>query len=153
MAEEYLEIDGVDLSVDGAWRIKDHTPLKEPPAQRGDDRLIPGDSGRLAMLRRVDATTKRLDIWFFGINDVNGDPYTDQQAGLQANIDYIVDNVVMPTGVGDGTRFATWYLPDESSRSTYLHVLGLTLERRSPSHAIGTLLLSIPSGVFTPNGS
>lgn len=148
MATEHLVINSVDLLIEGAWRIKDHTPLKEPADQRGSDRPLPGEEGVLPQRRRRHVTVKRVDIWIFGEKNYGGSAYPDELDGLQQNIDYLIANVVDPPGTGDGTRAATWHLPSGATKTASVHVLGLTLERFAPNVALGTLTLSLPDGRF-----
>lgn len=147
MAEEHLTIDGWD-SETPAWTCLDYTPLKERADQRGTDLIVPGAAGVIPYQRRNTVTEKQLPFFIYGDTDSTGMPYTDGFDGLQANIDEIEDDILEPTGTGDGTRLAIWHLPDGSHRGADIHVVELKLVRASPIHARGMLKISIPAGRF-----
>lgn len=147
MAVEYLVIDGWESETD-AWRVMDYTPLKEPAAQRGGDRLIPGLPGVRAHRRRNTVTVKQIPMQITGVVDSDGDPFADGLNGLQQNIDEIIDSIVEPVASATGTRSATWHLPDGSTRTAQIHVTGLQLQRVSPVEARAVLTISIPAGRF-----
>ena len=143
----YLEVGGVPLSIDGAWRVTDYTPLLAEADQRGEDVLVPYQDGRKAKRRWRDSAKVAVPMVIFGKNDENGDLHADEVDGLEANIAFLNDNVVAPVASGDGTRAATLHLPG-GARTASVHILGLELARLSPIAARGSLALSIPAGRF-----
>ena len=147
---ERLVIDGVSLST-RAWWIDDLTPLMEEAEQRGTDRIIPGTPGVVAYPRLRTVTRKLLPMMVNGIYDHLGAAYSDPKVGLETNIAYLNTNVVAPPGTSDGTRSATWHLPDGSTtRTASVHVLSLTLGvKESAKWRSAVLELSIPAGRFT----
>lgn len=149
---ERLVIDGWD-SETPAWTVVDYTPLKEPADQRGSNLLIPGAVGVKALPRRNTVTVKQLPMHIFGDTGWLGDHYTDGFDGLQANIDEIIDQIVEPPGTSDGTRLATWYVPDGTVRTASVHVTALPLTRVSPIMARAVLKLELVGGRFTIVGS
>lgn len=98
-----LTISGISLRVDGAWGIKDTSPLLDM-AVRGEDILIPGIDGVVPQVRRLDILVVSLGLMIFGQKNVNGTPYSDQRLGVYTNLHYLNENVVKPTATGDGTR-------------------------------------------------
>lgn len=147
-ATEYLEISSTPLATP-AWRITDLTPLKEPPDQRGVDWLIPGTGGIKPLQRRNTVTVKRLPMFIYGGRDRTNAAITNGLDGLQDNIDALYTAIVAPVGSGDGTRAATWHLPDGSTtRTANVHVLELRLNRVAPLLCRAVLVISIPTGRF-----
>lgn len=148
MTAESLAIDGWQ-SETPAWTILDYTPLKEPAAKRGADRVLPGVTGVKGYPRRYTVTEKQLPMHIFGDTAPNGSLYPDGQDGLQDNIDAIVAAIVDPPSTADGTRSATWTLPDGTTRTAHVHVIEFPLTRLSPVMARAVLTISIPAGRFT----
>lgn len=148
-ATEYLEIASTPLATP-AWRIVDLTPLKEAPDQRGSDFLIPATAGVVAQQRRNTVTVKRLPMIIYGARTRENVAISNALDGLQDNIDALYTAIVAPTGSGDGTRAATWHLPDGSTtRTANVHVTELRLGRATPILCRAVLYISIPAGRFT----
>lgn len=145
-------ISGVHLRIHGAWIVTDYTPLLAEAAQRGQNRLISHVDGRRAYRKRRDETRVVVPIEVFGLNDVDGVPYADQVSGFEQNVVYLNENVVAPTGVGDGTRPAVLTLPDVTFTAD-VQVVEMSLRRMSPSWAKGSLEMVVPDGRFEPDGS
>jgi hypothetical protein len=145
---EYLEIASKPLSTPAYW-LTDLTPLKGSADQRGFDRLLPGATGVVAYQRRITVTKVSLPIVIVGEFDNTGTANANPFDGLQDNIDYLLANVVDPTGTGDGTRAATWHLPDGSTTKTAnVHVERLEVSPLGRASVQGALMLSIPAGRF-----
>lgn len=120
--------------------------------QRGSDRLLPSSTGVIAYPRRLTVTTADLRLLIVGDVDETGALNADKKIGLVDNIDYIYDNVVTPTGTGDGTRAATLDLPGQVQRSANIHVIGMVQQQYLLGDNpiwVGTLRISIPGGRFT----
>ena len=117
---------------------------------RGLFRLIPGTDGVLPYRRRSTVTTRSLQMIISGTHDQSGNTTTTPLLGLQANFDYLVANVVAPTGSGNGTRAAILTMPDASTRLADVHVLGIQLGDTGPGGqwAKAVVELSIPAGKF-----
>lgn len=131
-----------------AWKVLNLHELWQPADQRGDDRLIPGASGVLPLRRRDTVTRRSLQMLVSGTHDRTGAAVADKYEGLQANVDYLIANVVAPTGTGNGTRSAVLTMPDGTTRTEPVHVLGLEFGDLSLDGAWlrAVLTLSIPSG-------
>lgn len=151
---EYLEINSVALSTPAYW-LRSLVPLKEGPKTRGANRLVPAVKGRTAYKPYTDETRVLLPIVIVGQYDNSGAAIANPKDGLQDNIDYLLTNVVLTADAGgagtasDGTRSATWHLPDGSTtRTANVQVLGLDLAPLGKSSVQGALDIVIPAGRF-----
>jgi len=142
-----LTIGGVDM-MGPAWQVRNLIELWMPASQRGSDKVVPGVAGRRPYRRFNDATTRTLSLKITGDVDRTGAAQSDFFEGLQANIDYLITNVVAPTGSGDGTRSLVLTMPSGSTRTEPVHVLGMEVgdyDERA-RWVLATIDLSIPSG-------
>lgn len=133
-----------------AWAILDVTPFWLPAEVRGSDRLLPGVTGVRAYRRRRTVTERQLQLVIIGEFDHTGAENANPWAGARDNVDYLRDNVIDPTNVGDGTRACHVELPDGALLDGNIHVLGL--ERDGPlvdGGGLYTMTISIPLGVLT----
>lgn len=146
---EYLEIDDIPLATP-AWEILDLSELLNGPDLRGSDRRLPGVDGVVALPRRVDVSVRTLPMIIYGDYDMNGVAYNDPHAGVIANTLWLRDNLLLPTGEGDGTREATLYLTGDIELYGYVHVLSPlhTASTIGPDGLLATLDLSISAGMF-----
>ena len=143
-----------DLTIGGvamngpAWKVLNLYELWQPANVRGSDRIIPGSTGVVAYPRRATVTVRSLQMLISGTHDRTGASVADKYEGLQANVDYLLSNVVVPTGATDGTRSAVLTMPDGTTRTEPVHVLGLELGDLSLDGAWtkAVLELSIPTG-------
>lgn len=142
-----LTIGGVALN-GPAWKVLNLLELWQPADQRGNDRLVPGTAGVLAQQRRDTVTRRSLQMLIVGDVDRTGAAQADRFEGLQANIDYLRSNVVAPTGTGDGTRSAVLTMPDGTTRTEPVHVVGFEFGnfREDAGWVRAVLTISIPSG-------
>jgi hypothetical protein len=142
-----LTIDGVAMMCP-AWIVLNLHELWQPANQRGDDRLIPGANGVLALKRRPTVTQRSLNMLISGSVDRTGSANANKLIGLQTNLDYLRANVVDPTGVTDGTRSAVLTMPDGSTRTEPVHVTGLDFGdvREDGDWLRAVLTISIPTG-------
>lgn len=142
-----LTIGGVAMNTP-AWTVLNLSVLWSPADQRGSDRLIPGAAGVVAYPRRATVTRHSLQMLISGTHDRTGSAAANAFTGLQVNIDYLLANVVNPTGVGDGTRSAVLTMPDGTTRTEPVHVVGLEVSDvvGNATWARAVLELSIPSG-------
>jgi len=131
-----------------AFKVQNLPELWLPANQRGTDVIRPGVSGVKARLRRDTVTVRTLRLLIVGSADVNGNAVADLFEGLQANMDYIRQNLVAPTGVTDGTRSVVLTMPDGTTRTEPAHVQQMEVGRISENgaFALATIELSIPSG-------
>jgi hypothetical protein len=131
-----------------AWKVLNLYELWQPANVRGSDRIIPGSAGVVAYPRRATVTVRSLQMLISGTHDRTGAAVADKFEALQANVDYLLTNVVVPTGATDGTRSAVLTMPDGTTRTEPVHVLGLELGDLSLDGAWtkAVLELSIPTG-------
>lgn len=121
--------------------------------QRGEDRILPGTLGVIANKRRLTVT--KLSIRLVVVGDILHDGTTPAtpKAGLFINLKYIYDNVVAPTGTGDGTRSISVTLPGPFTGSGTAHITRMDMvdQKLGDSSAVweGQLGISIPAGRFT----
>jgi hypothetical protein len=146
-----LSIGGIGLNnTSGAWKLIGDTlaQLWLPAAQRGTDVVIPGVSGVKARPRRDTATTRSLRMLIYGDVDRTGATPANYVTGLRANIEYLRANVVAPPGTSTGTRSAVLTLPDGSTLTEDVHVVGMELGemRLDGLWAKAVIEISIPSG-------
>lgn len=132
-----------------AFRIRNLSALMEGPDVRGSDVLIPHKPGVVAQIRRATVTVKGLELVIFGSYDVNGAAAADRHVTLWDNIEYLRGQVTDPTMSNDGTRVATLYLPDGTTKSGDVHVLGMELSPISSWDARAVMEVSIPSGALS----
>lgn len=140
----YLEISSVPLATP-AWVITDMSDAERSADQRGDDILVPHAAGVSPRQRRKTVTLRAFPITIFGGADHEGVAHSSEQAGVVANLDYLLANVVDPTGSGDGTRPAIWHRLDGSEKVADVHVLALDIFHVAPTTRRGVLKLSFPT--------
>jgi hypothetical protein len=134
---------------DGEGSLFDLLTLVE---QRGEDRILPTATGVLAYPRRRTKTEHELRLVVVGDVDQTGATVADHTVGLQANLAYIMANVVAPVVSSTGTRTFTWTTPAGTSLTGPVHVTGIrkrTLVLGQNAMWIGRLLISIPAGALT----
>lgn len=152
--EEYLDIDGVALAIDGAWEWLDLSPLWEGADKRGSDRLVPGATGVVPYPRRATVSRRAINGYIYGFKDYNGVAFSDVRVGLEANIAFLQENIEEPPNpLGDGTRLATLHLPSGATKTGDVHVEKLRIAAFGPAAAKAVLELSIPSGALVYAGS
>lgn len=142
-----LTIGGVDM-MGPAWQVRNLIELWLPSQQRGRDKVIPGVAGRRPYRRFDDATVRTLSLKITGDVDRTGAAQSNTFLGLQTNIDYLITNVVAPTGSGDGTRSLVLTMPSGATRTESVHVTGMEVgdyDERA-RWVLATIDLSIPSG-------
>jgi hypothetical protein len=145
-----LTIGGIDMN-GSAWKVLNLHVLKQPPPQRGSDRLIPGSSGVLAYRRRTTVAVHSLQMLISGTHDRNGSANNNKVQQLFTNVDYLDAFVVQPTGTGDGTRAAVLTTSGQLVPLTAdIHVLGMEFGEISAdaSWMKAVLEISIPAGKF-----
>lgn len=124
-----LTIDQVSLHT-SAWCAPDLSALWGSPLLRGQNRLIPGRQGRKPYKRRIDEFRFSLPLLVTGYCDSDGFAYSDAgvgfDQGLEANVAYLQNALVIPPSNNDSTRDATFTLPSGNVRQSTVQILGLT---------------------------
>ncbi len=119
------------ITIDGfgmhrlAVECYDLSPLYGPPSQRGGNRLLPGSPGTIAYAPRVTETRFSLPLIVCGDWDMNDDYVTvaNRWIQLESNMDYLMTNVFLPTGVGGGTQTLVWTRPSGATTTAQVQVL------------------------------
>lgn len=142
-----LTIGGIAMNCP-AWKVLNLHELWQPADQRGADRVVPGASGVLPLRRRDTVTQRSLQMLISGTHLQNGTEASTPLIGLQVNVEYLRDNVVAPTGTGNGTRTAVLTMPSGATRTESVHVVGMEFgDLRPDGHWLRAVLtLSIPTG-------
>lgn len=157
-----LTIDSTSMHTH-AWNVTKVLALWMPPDVRGTSVLMSGSPGYRPKPKRPTITRRSLPIAICGEVDPDGAPFANPWVGLETNIDQLRSEVIDPTLVGDGTRYATLRMPSGSERGRPIHVLGLS-EGRSVEGVntftgvpgvvlFATLDVEIPDGSFVAGGS
>lgn len=152
LATGQLVIDSIPL-MEKRWSVLNLYELWLPPAQRGQDKVMPHAPGIRPYRRRATARERVLEMV------IDGRYNEDQELvcaggtaaaweGFELHISYLRQYVVDPTNIGNGTRTATLTLPSGATRSGPVHVLDLEIGRVQRGIANATLTLSIPNGAL-----
>lgn len=147
-----LTINGVSMHT-AAWVVNDVRPLYLPNAYRSGSVIIPGASGRRPYPYRVDEAEHVLPMWITGVYDRTGAAHSNKYTGLQTNLEYLRANVLTPPSAPTATLSASLLMPDATTRTADVQVLGIDTRgvRASNEHPevfLAALNLVIPSGRF-----
>lgn len=140
----YLEINSVPLATP-AWRITDLSKLYGL-AVRGEDRLIPATSGSRAYRRWIASRVVGLPLLVEGARTHEDVVNANVWSGLDANVDYLMTNVVLPPATA--TYSAIWHRAS-GNLTAEVHVEGFEPEAWGHGWTRFRLELSIPAGRFT----
>ena len=150
---ECFTIDG-DLTINGvemmtpAWVVVDILDLLSPlNAIRGSDIVIPTVTGRRNFPRRRDEAVYSLRMACTGQVDISGTPYSNTNVGLRINLEYLRDNVVLPSLIAPVPGVIT--LPDSGTRSADVIVTSFKLGERTGPIVLAVMELTVPAGFFT----
>jgi hypothetical protein len=145
----HLEIDGVPLSTP-AWEALNIQALYGGPARRGENRVIPGASGRRALPRRDDETNRTISLAIFGFERWDGESYPDPVAGLWENLAHLRANVLNQPLTLNTTRTAVIHRPDAPDLTATIQVLGFEVddEPYSPAAIHASMDITLISGSF-----
>lgn len=130
-----------------AWDAESYFELYLPPEQVGEDRPIPGVTGRLAMPREWDEGIAGIPLVVYGTHDYQGVAYADARLGLRTNLRFLRDNVFKPPGTADGTRPFTFH---ELGGAAYTEdvIVQMGAASAKTSFARLTVRLIVPAGVI-----
>jgi hypothetical protein len=146
----HVEIDGVPLSTP-AWEHLNIQSLYSAAGRRGENRVMPGASGRRALPWRPDETMRTLSMIVTGDKHWDGTLNADPVAGLWANLAHLITNVANYPTSPDGTRTAVIKRPGAPDLSSLLQVRGFEVDDESYSPAaVGlTIDIALLQGAFT----
>lgn len=88
MADGVLTVGGISMHTPG-WIAVDVTPLWDGADVRGEDLLIPGRAGLLAMPRRFTGTTYTIPLLIDGAVNSAGSPHGNVRNGILTNLDVL----------------------------------------------------------------
>jgi len=146
---EYLEVNNVPLATP-AWEVLDLSPLWGIGGLRGEDRVIPFADGKSPLRRVRDDWREVVPIVIYGDFDQNNVAQSNTRTGLQANIDYLRDNILTPNTTDPGTWTLKLHMPDSTIRTAECFVLPpMQLVPLSPMAVRGVLDILIPAGKLT----
>ena len=142
-----LTIDSFPLNTT-AWRIENLLEWWLPAEQRGSDKIRPGVDGSFPVRRRKAATRRTCEMFISGEVSPFGVPYNNWMVGLQTHIEAFEGFVVDPPASPDGTRTALLTMPDGSTRTGPVHVLGMTIGefKANGRFCYAVIDVSIPAG-------
>lgn len=144
----YLRVNSVPLATPAFYTVS-LRPLRRRE-KRGDDQLLPGAAGVIGRPRRRTVVRMSFPMVIDGAFDLDGNLRADPWAGLDANTDHLMANVVDAVGGADGTVLAELVDNGVVIKSAPVHVVGL-----GPAVSLGptadrtVLDLSVPAGRFT----
>lgn len=150
MSQGTLTINSVAMA-GPAWKILDLSPLWGSPKLRGGDGVvIPGSSGRRTQPAYVDETVYLLDLVVFHRFNLSGTPYADPENGLQTNVEYLYQQLVVASL--SSTVSATLVWPSSSSKTASVKCQ-LSEPGRAGTHygraaTKFTLYVTVPAGRF-----
>lgn len=152
-ATEYLSfnaigtlIPAVPLNTPG-WAVVDYTPLYQAPPKIGDDRVIPGTSGRLGVAREFDEMQVSLAMNIYGARDHENTAASSRPVGLRNNMDYLRSNVVNTIDA----RAVTFHKQAGGTLTGSVYVEELLLGEADPTGALcrAVLRITIPAGTLS----
>jgi hypothetical protein len=141
-ADGLLSVDSVSMQTP-AWCVVSVSPLWGFNALRGDDLLIPGRVGLVAMTRRFTETTVALQMVVDGRTDSAGVPHSHPRNGLRLNLASLrsltggMPKSVVLTAPGGGAVF---------TRSAHV---GLEMGDETRFTARAALTLTFPDGLHS----
>jgi hypothetical protein len=148
MFPHHVEIDGVPLSTP-AWEHLDIGAMYSGPAVRGENRVMPGATGRRALPKRADETTRTLTLAIYGFQRWDGEPYPDPVAGLWENLGHFTTNVIDAPPTPDSTRLAKLIRPAATELTARIQILGFEIdEAYSPAAVSASMEIALIAGSF-----
>jgi hypothetical protein len=129
-----------------AWVVYDVHQLWAGPDERGEDVLIPGAAGRLAMPRRADKTVFMLPMEIDGSVSRSDVPYADFRDGYRRNLLWLRQNVTDPVSSGNGTRSVSLTTPAAGPTLTGAAHVSLHTGDQELGVWRAVLTLSFPAG-------
>jgi hypothetical protein len=152
---EYLSFDTVGaipalaLNLAGCWECVDYSQMYDSPPLLGENRHIPGVTGRTPIKHEEDERQVSLPMVFFGDASYNGTPYSDTRIGLRSNLAYFRTNIMRQGSAT--TRAVTFHRLDGTTTETggVIVLPPLQVAFAGPTLARAVLTLVIPAGVLS----
>lgn len=118
----YFTIDGVPSDTP-AWNVENIDELLKPAKRRGPSGVaIVNAHGRLAQSMWRDSATRVMSWTINCHQDWDGNPYTDAHEGVEANLQYLLDNVYAVPDNDDSTRELVLHPPSGITRTGTVQV-------------------------------
>jgi hypothetical protein len=155
-SSEWLSFDTVDSLPEvplntPAWKALDYTSLRRR-VRVGEDRVVPGAAGRLAVAREWDELTTTIPMRIKGFRDWEGTAYGDRFLGVDLNHQYLQDNVFNVLDLRAVTF--TDRHENEWTGSLFVQQWEPLVDPASGGDVIvGVLTVVIPAGMLTETGS
>lgn len=152
-ATEYLSFDAIGTLIPAVplntpgWAVVDYSPLYHAPPKVGEDRVIPGSAGRLAVAREFDELQVSLAMNIYGARDHENTAASTRPVGLRNNMDYLRTNVVNTLTA----RAVTFHKQAGGTLTGSVYVEDLRYGQADASGALcpAILRLTIPTGSLT----
>lgn len=140
------------MHVDGAWDALNVDTLWLPNGVVGTNRGVGHAAGRRALPWRRDQSTYSIRMVIDGHNNGASVPYDNPLEGLEFNVGYLYDQLVVPLDdpTSDVTRPASLVMPSGAVR--YAEVQPTSLETQSTEGLgcyMAVMTLVVPSGMFS----
>lgn len=152
MSQGSLTINSVQLvnTAPNGWKALDLSPLWGAPNLRGSNVVIPGTAGQRAYPRRVDETIYRLPLVVFHTHSVGGTPYADPSNGLQTNVEYLYQQLVVASLASPVSSTLTWPSGTTKTASVQCQLSdpGQAGDHYGNTATKYTLYVTIPAGRF-----
>lgn len=140
--DHHVEIDGVPLSTP-AWEHLNIQALYSAASRRGENRVMPGASGRRGLPWRADETMRTITMIVTGDKHWDGTLNADPSAGLWANLAHLTVNVASTPATGDGSRQAVIKRNGAPDLFASVQVRGFEIDDESYSPAAVGLTIDI----------
>ena len=130
-----------------AWEVLDYGPMYEIGNIVGEDRVVPGTTGRIAVAREIDEMKVQLQMNVYGARDHENTLHSTKPIGLRTNLAFLRDNLIkrkIARGVTfypqyGGTQSGTVYVDDWR--------VGPSLQNGGMCRAV--LSITIPAGYLS----
>ena len=139
------DIDGQDMS-GPAWQPLNLEQLWLPASNRVNNRVIPDVTGSEPFRPRKAERSVDIQLVIAGDVDQTGSSNSDETEGFTDNIDTITANVVDPPSAPTKTRTSTLTMPDGTTRTAEIQVVGFEYQPIGNNMARGVLTITIPAG-------
>lgn len=141
-----LTLNGLSMN-NSAWASLNNYVLWPPANRRGSNIAIPGRSGRIAVPRRKDETSRTLECLVIGDCDITGTPYASRSVGLATNCMLLDSSLFGWTGTSVA---AVLTLPNGAVRSGAVQIVHVEYGSPGVEGVLTfTLDIDIPDGELT----
>lgn len=139
----------ISLETEGAWQAENYLELYAALDQVGENRPIPGVTGRLPIPREEDELVFGIPLIVYGLNGPDGvTPYVDARVGLRTNLRFLRTNLFRPPGTADGTRPFEFHELGGYVEGGDVEVAQGALGYVGPTAARLTVRVTVPAGLL-----